>query len=193
MVKRIQRVSGAIEFFTNENISLQTIVDVNMLTDGMILRLSNTHATNTITCTLPTGQTMNGQASFTIIAGKILELELIGSVWIDTNTDYYSTTEQIVGKWIDGKPLYRKVINFGTLPNNTTKNVAHGISNVDKTTRLYGTAVSPNYTLTLPNAGTSPEDMITLGRGPSNIDITTCINRTNYMAIVVIEYTKTTD
>lgn len=42
----------------------------------------------------------------------------------------YSTKEQVVGKWIDGKTLYRKVINFGVLPNATTKSVAHGLSNI---------------------------------------------------------------
>lgn len=41
----------------------------------------------------------------------------------------YSTTEKIVGTWIDGKPLYQKTINFGALPNTTTKSVNHGISN----------------------------------------------------------------
>jgi hypothetical protein len=36
--------------------------------------------------------------------------------------DNYSTDEQVIGKWIDGKPLYRKVISFtpaGNIPANT--------------------------------------------------------------------------
>ena len=34
----------------------------------------------------------------------------------------YSTTEINTGmKWIDGKPIYRKVVDFGSLPNNTYK------------------------------------------------------------------------
>lgn len=43
----------------------------------------------------------------------------------------YSTTEKIVGSWIDGKPLYQKTINFGVLPNTTSKSVNHGIGNFD--------------------------------------------------------------
>ena len=35
----------------------------------------------------------------------------------------YSTTEQVVGTWINGKPLYRKVVPFGALPNNATKQI----------------------------------------------------------------------
>ena len=49
--------------------------------DGKKLRIANTHATDTITCTLPTGQTMNGQTSFTIAPDTILEFELIGTAW----------------------------------------------------------------------------------------------------------------
>ena len=44
----------------------------------------------------------------------------------------YSTEEQEIGVYEDGKPLYQKGINFGALPNNTTKDVAHNIANVDK-------------------------------------------------------------
>jgi hypothetical protein len=40
---------------------------------------------------------------------------------IDSAT--YSTEEQVVGTWINGKPLYRKVVPFGALPNNTYKEI----------------------------------------------------------------------
>lgn len=43
----------------------------------------------------------------------------------------YSTTEKAVGEWIDGKTIYRKTISVGALPNNASKNTAHGISNLD--------------------------------------------------------------
>ena len=44
----------------------------------------------------------------------------------------YFTDEIDTGmKWIDGKPIYRKVINVGALPNNSEKTIAHNISNID--------------------------------------------------------------
>lgn len=49
----------------------------------------------------------------------------------------YSTTEQVIGTWIDGKPLYRKVIQLTTLPNNTTKTFAHSISNLEFVAKAY--------------------------------------------------------
>lgn len=43
----------------------------------------------------------------------------------------YSTAEVDTGrKWIDGKTIYKKTINFGVLPNNTVKSVAHGITGI---------------------------------------------------------------
>ena len=35
----------------------------------------------------------------------------------------YSTEEKIIGKWIDGKPIYRKVVYINNLANNGDKNV----------------------------------------------------------------------
>jgi len=47
------------------------------------------------------------------------------------NFGNYSTSEVDTGfTWIDGSPIYKKTINFGTLPNATTKTVAHNISNI---------------------------------------------------------------
>lgn len=42
----------------------------------------------------------------------------------------YSSNEQIVGKWIDGKILYRKTITFDYFPNDGQRNVAHYITNL---------------------------------------------------------------
>ena len=54
--------------------------------DGKKLRIANTHATNTITCTLPSGQTMNGNGTISIPAGRIIDIELIGTTWKDNLT-----------------------------------------------------------------------------------------------------------
>ena len=42
--------------------------------------------------------------------------------------DKYSTEEQVIGTWIDGKPLYRKTIKFiGDITNETS--IKHNIDN----------------------------------------------------------------
>ena len=69
---------------------------------------------------------------------------------------YYSTNEQANGqRWYstpqDYKTVYRKRIDIGALPNNTTKNTAHGITIGANTviTRLYG-AATDHSTLFIP-------------------------------------------
>ena len=53
---------------------------------------------------------------------------LIGN--IKPKGDIYSTDEQVIGKWIDGKPLYRKTIQFSGLSSGENV-ITHGIKDVD--------------------------------------------------------------
>lgn len=42
----------------------------------------------------------------------------------------YSTEEQVIGTWIDGKPIYRKVISIGSIPSKSEGLFEHNISNM---------------------------------------------------------------
>lgn len=42
----------------------------------------------------------------------------------------YSDEEVIVGKWIDGKTLYRKSVEFGSFPNDSSKLIPHNIASI---------------------------------------------------------------
>lgn len=49
------------------------------------------------------------------------------------NWHKYSTSERIVGEWIDGKPLYEKVVTFTNLPAGTTSfYVNPNVQNISK-------------------------------------------------------------
>lgn len=118
------------------------------------------------------------------------------------NLTEYSTDEVNTGKkWINDKPIYRKVINFGALPNASDKFVSLDINNLDTIIFLYGLAkdtLTGNY-FPLPNATTagSPyliDFAIANGNGYTNaIRIRTQNDRTNFTAYIIVEYTKTTD
>lgn len=59
---------------------------------------------------------------------------------IATAKEIYSTEEQVIGTWIDGKPLYRKVIiNNGPFVKGEQV-FNNGITNVDKIINVYGMA-----------------------------------------------------
>ena len=110
----------------------------------------------------------------------------------------YSENERIIGYWIDGKPLYRKVINFGNLPNNNVKRVNHNISNMDRVTKLTGITQTGTETLSwgslpLVYSGSEYVYNTTLFCNKTEIVCKTAQDRSAFSAYVIIEYTKTTD
>lgn len=105
----------------------------------------------------------------------------------------YSTDEKAVGAWIDGKTIYRKVVNFGALPNATVREVAHNITNIDYVISIVGMADNKTDFLQLPRVHTEPSLNIALQMNKTNITILTGYNLSAYSAYVIIEYTKTTD
>lgn len=106
----------------------------------------------------------------------------------------YSTTEQDTGcKWIDGKKIYKKTINIGSLPNATNKNVAHGISSLGIILDMRGIArYTSGISLPLPFVAIS-QASISLNATSTDIVITTADDRTAASGYVTLLYTKTTD
>lgn len=95
-------------------------------------------------------------------------------------------------QWIDGKTIYRKVVDCGTLPNATTKTVSHGISGIDWVVRVWGTAKATSW-IPLPwvdkdSSGQCLEVIVDSG----DIRLITSNNYSGYTSsYVTIEYTKT--
>lgn len=113
-----------------------------------------------------------------------------------SNLQAYSTTEINTGmKWIDGKLIYRKVINFGTLPNNGGKSVNTGITDLGEIINIRGYSDNGNQTLPIPHVATSPQNSIQIACGLNNqqVRITTASDRSSYTNTkVILEYTKVT-
>ena len=106
----------------------------------------------------------------------------------------YSTSEQDTGcKWIDGKPIYKKTIDIGALPNATSKNVAHGISALGIILDMRGAAFYSNgVQLPLPFVSTV-QTAVSLNATSTDIAIVTAGDRTAASGYVTLWYTKTTD
>jgi hypothetical protein len=111
--------------------------------------------------------------------------------------DAYSTKEQIVGKWIDGKPIYRKVLEFNNVPAGITQE-NHGISNFYKLINYSGYYY--NSTLGyIPIPAVTSDNITGYGIGVADFKSTTfgfnignLRSSTNEIKLIV-EYTKTTD
>ena len=111
----------------------------------------------------------------------------------------YSINETCTGKkWINGKLIYRKVINTGSFSNQTAsqiiKDVSHGISGITEVIDIHGVAKSNSYgaTVALPRSITAP------GAG-NGIDITVSASAVSLAigpqnsfdsSYVILEYTK---
>ena len=110
--------------------------------------------------------------------------------------DAYSTTETKTNKvWIDGKPIYRKTIDCGNLPEaGVTKNVEHNISNLGKIVNFSGLMLSSaaGHQMPFPWPWDNNE-FNSYYVSSTYIILYTNANRSTYSVIVTLEYTKTTD
>lgn len=105
----------------------------------------------------------------------------------------YSTTEHKVGKWIDGSDLYEKTVDFGALPNATSKSVAHGIAGLATMVNIYGFAKNPtnNVQIALPFVDITAGGNISFLVSANNIIIIDANDMSVYtQAYVSIRYTK---
>lgn len=111
--------------------------------------------------------------------------------YLDGKNDY-STDEIVIGKWIDSKPVYRKVLEFNF---NDRNYITQDLSslNFDKVVSIYGISntnpIEQDYYV---NDGdflrTYIDDVKTL-----HINIGTLYPTIPLKVFVIIEYTKTTD
>lgn len=111
------------------------------------------------------------------------------------NVDLYSTSEVKTNKvWIDGKPIYRKTIDCGNLPEaGVMKTVEHNISNLGKIVNFSGlmfNAVGHQMPFPWPWENSEFNSYFI---DSTYIYLDTNANRSEYSIIVTLEYTKTTD
>ena len=106
------------------------------------------------------------------------------------NTEY-RTTERY-----QGKPVYAKLVDFGALPNSTTKDVDAGISSSE----IYENRMIDLGKSTAYNPSDGRTSVFPIGAGIVNIyinngaiRITTNTDRSGWSAKICVKYTKTTD
>ena len=114
------------------------------------------------------------------------------------NLDIYSLEEiQTAGRWINNKPIYRKVFNMGSLADVTQKEIDISALNVEIAVKIDFMAIAPNKF-----QWTKPVLTQTLGTG-ANMFVNFQTKKLVYISntalneytqsYVVFEYTKTTD
>lgn len=109
----------------------------------------------------------------------------------------YSTTETVIGTWINGKPLYRKVIDTltGTGGNNTFNLTTVLDANIDRCYHLDAVIWSSTSTGLIPPYNTSSQDYFRAFVGGSNVLSISLgsVYTSTVQFRCVFYYTKTTD
>lgn len=107
----------------------------------------------------------------------------------------YSLTEVDTGyTWIDGSPIYKKTIDCGTLPNDTTKDIPYNINNFSRLIKLEGYTYNStdNQFYYIPHASAlTVDNSISAWIEGSNIRLRTGVDRTNCTeTYITLYYTK---
>ena len=104
----------------------------------------------------------------------------------------YTTSEVDTGfKWVDGKTIYKKTVSLGAMPNNTNKNVAHGITTPDTFIKQEGMITDGTNTHTLPTVSSNTNTAaIRILFTSTNIVLQTNANWSTYAGYSTIWYTK---
>ena len=135
-----------------------------------------------------------------IVDGKI-HLTSIGQTNIGLSELPPFNEEEVLTseRWIDGKPIYKKVIDFGTLPNTDNKSLAHNISNVDNIWIDAGNSYifqssNPTAKQTLQYSPDTEKDAVRYyAVDVTNVNVRSVLDMTGWNGIFTIKYTKTTD
>ena len=118
-----------------------------------------------------------------------VEDALNGLFTLKGNDENYSTEEKIVGKWIDGKNIYRKVFNF-----DNTDTIKYSDNSWYKTSfSLPNTNSVLSALVVSPTPETSYSYAVSISNDIINI---MCFRSTNYIVVgakLIVEYTKITD
>lgn len=90
-------------------------------------------------------------ADFTIRYTKTTDTPGSGT-WTTSGqyTEHYSTSEQIVGTWIDGRPIYQRTYNLPSYTEGVNNFIEHGVTNLDMVLKLFGTCKRSNKRIALP-------------------------------------------
>lgn len=104
----------------------------------------------------------------------------------------YSLSEYIVGTWVDGRPLYQKTIDCGTLKNDNTSTINHKIANIRYIVGVEGVMYNSSGIATpLPYIDNNTlSNSVKVSTSREDIWIETGSDRTAYTAFITLRYTK---
>lgn len=108
----------------------------------------------------------------------------------------YSEEEQIIGKWINGKPLYQKTIEYTLNNTSTTQTINYDIENLERI-HNFSTSIFDDSNNNIPMGYRETNGTVWFSSYASNNHFGIVRAQATHWAwcsgIAVIQYTKTTD
>lgn len=129
------------------------------------------------------------------VAGSLAELNGKLSKKVDTTTVGVEIPESFTGQYLNSEPIYQKMINIGTLPNNTTKSINTGITDANyiwidaENSFAFSGGASYPIPYVDPKAVANSIGVRITGNG-ANIIVSTGTNWSSYAGLVTVKYTK---
>ena len=104
-------------------------------------------------------------------------------------------TETLTGEYFAGKPVYAKIIDIGTMPNNTTKTISTGIKGAGYFWIDPSNSMVRNGGASYPIPYVDPNQVLSgiaarIYNGGETLAVWTKTNWSGYSAFVTIKYTK---
>lgn len=100
--------------------------------DSTDIQINEVSGTDNINFSFKSGNSIDTKIGDLTQLNTTNKNNLVSAINEVNNKFNYSTEEQVIGKWIDGKPLYRKVIKFTTtILVDAALEINHGINNVE--------------------------------------------------------------
>ena len=129
-------------------------------------------------------------------AGDVLTVDNNGE-WVaaapSSSGVTYSTTEQVVGKWIDDSDIYQKTFYISNLPNASLFQMQHNIANLGRVIEIRGAGYDSNSgtSIGIPYVNTSVENQLACYVNGTYIFVNTGGNLSQYDGYITIKYLKT--
>lgn len=103
--------------------------------------------------------------------------------------------ETLTGEYFGGKPVYAKIIDIGTLPNNTTKTISTGIKDVGYFWIDSSNSMARNGGASYPIPYADPNQQLSgitarIHNGGETLAVWTKTNWSTYSGFITIKYTK---
>ena len=214
-------LSDSIENYKSIRIEFTSYMGVGTKEEGVVTT-STTHSVNyikqyytysTLECLVGFGNTYYSRQAFGFYDSKHLALTWESySGWAhnishiivtgirdkvsdaEKNFNKYSTTEEVIGTWIDGKPLYRKSFNYTAT---TGEVIVADLSslNIDTVCHMYGNFKDGNALIeSIPFYLHNAYTVVPFYKlADKSLRLTVNIANLTGTGVVIIEYTKTTD